>query len=797
MTKVLVTYGTSAYVPAMELLRHTAMTNGGFDKVVVYDQTIIQERVGDERHGSYAWKAAALLRAMRLECRDGDLLAWADSTIAFNAWPFEECRAVLNFFEIGDAAEKGYTIGSYTKPSCLAHMKVNGAEMEAFQVNAAIQVYRKCPEALAFLQTYHHLSQIPDCVGHDTNSPLHRHDQSILSILARRQPSAVIHPDPTQYGMSGKTGSPIDHHRKILKPMQTLVVVTPTTGSDLVALRRCMDSVQQQDIICLRHMIVCDGPEASATTEPLRRAYRHLKVPVAWFDLPYNTGRNRWNGHRIYGAAPFLAQAAHVDGPAQLIAFLDEDNWYSPTHLQQLLDKLISEKLDAVHSLRKIWDRSGFVCDDSCESLGQIAPCSAGNYFLGDTSTWLIRHATAVDAARCWNVRARDPTRPEADQALTKYLLKSAAVGTVRQHSLNYSASSGPLSVSPAYFTHANSIDKWDFVTKPDLYLFHMSPEHTNSFFKQHLDTSRSYLLDEWNMGQGRALHQHFNLINGYACLPHIPQKATVLVHMCLPDQLPLTFLKDRTDLRRLLYTAESPNIRHRAQWQMQFLSSIADDILTYWKPLLSTSASFRSHFCPHNCHHFDSANPHDRLQLLQNRGEPGTICMVLENRSGLEAYEINGVRLSCLDGMRRQWATRLAELDDISVTVHGKGWEANGAWTVQHSSGKFTDERHAVQILSSHSAALIVENCDAEGYVSEKIYDAFMAGAVPIFYNGHEVDFPFTDDVYFNLATCSISSITPQRITEKRAAVYRLRHQMLEAVGAQAYADTVKAVLH
>ena len=793
--RVLVTFGTKEYVPAMELLRHSAMKNAGFDKVVCYDETTIPNRMGPERHGSYVWKPSAILKAMRLECCEGDLLVWADSTMCFGPQAGEvwaACTEPVNCFCIGDAAEKQYTIERYTKPSCLDRMGVGSEDRKRLQVSAALQAYRKCPDALAFLREYETWCGVAECVQHDSRHPSHRHDQSVLSILAHRSLGVLMHADPTQWGSTPA----IDHHRRVLRPMQTLVVVTPTTGRDLDMLRRCLDSVQVQDVICLRHLVVCDGPAASHNTRNIRDQYKKLKVPVAWLDLPYNTGGGQWNGHRVYGTAAFLAQSAHATGPAQLVAFLDEDNWFEEDHLRRLLGEMTAGGHDAVHSLRNIWEGGSFICPDNCESLGRIAPSSLGNYYLADTSTWLIKQRAAVLSAHCWDVKARDPTRPEADRALTTFLMSNFSVGTVRRHTLNYTANSGPLSVTSKFFLSNNRIDGWDFAGRQDLYLFHMSAEKTLEALRDASDGRRSHMLDEWNLAQVRSLWRTHNLINGYKCLPHIPKAANVLVHMCIPDQLPLAFLRDRPDLNRVVYTAESPNIRHQQQWGTDFLGQVADHVLTFWKPLLAARTTFATYPCPHNCHYWDADNPHDRQQLRQNTGEPGTVCMVLENRQGVDEYDIDGVRMQCLDGLRQEWARAVGSQPGLTVTVHGQGWQPDASWQVQSSRGKYGDPMHAVDILQGFSAALIVENCNAEGYVSEKFYDALMAGCVPIFYNRHREDV-VSPDISFNLAVDEPCSITPAAIQSKRGAVLEKREQILRGVGCQAYAGLVERVLY
>jgi hypothetical protein len=47
---------------------------------------------------------------------------------------------------------------------------------------------------------------------------------------------------------------------------------------------------------------------------------------------------------------------------------------------------------------------------------------------------------------------------------------------------------------------------------------------------------------------------------------PNVPHGALCLVALCQPGELPLDFFASRPDLRRVVYTLESPNVRHAAQ---------------------------------------------------------------------------------------------------------------------------------------------------------------------------------------------------------------------------------------
>lgn len=114
-------------------------------------------------------------------------------------------------------------------------------------------------------------------------------------IRARRRaspPDAARQPAPE---------SAVDH--------QALVsIVTPTVGTPF--LPQAANSVQAQTYRWIEHLVVVDGPNSEARVRPmLPAAPRH---PVYVLTLPYNLGGGGFNGHRVYGAAPYLARGRYV-----------------------------------------------------------------------------------------------------------------------------------------------------------------------------------------------------------------------------------------------------------------------------------------------------------------------------------------------------------------------------------------------------------------------------------------------------------------------------------------------------
>ena len=420
--------------------------------------------------------------------------------------------------------------------------------------------------------------------------------------------------DPTQYGVDDPVGpSPgdpasaavLDHHRARLPLGPKVAVVTATVGGP--HLDECVRSVQAQTYANVEHWVIVDGPEFEAAAHAVTDAYAR-RMPLVVVTLPRNTGADGWNGHRVYGAVGHL-----VDAP--LIAFLDEDNAVDPDHVESLVHALAAgaRRTGAqwAYSLRRIVDRDGaFVCNDACESLGGIChTCVGERDRLVDTSCYLMPRELAVDVSPCWNVRFRQPGRVECDRALATALLERCGQGAcTRRHSVAYRVGSSARSVQASFFRENDQ--GYDFENKRDVYVFHFGATQARQYFARRLawlrgscDDGRQDELEEWQMTLWRGLEPTCNVLNGFANLDHIPHGAVCLVAMCHPQQLPLDFFRRRTDLLRVCYTLESPNMRHQAQWDTAFLTSHFDKVLTYWADLLRLLPGTAT-YCPHNTHH-------------------------------------------------------------------------------------------------------------------------------------------------------------------------------------------------
>ena len=158
----------------------------------------------------------------------------------------------------------------------------------------------------------------------------------------------------------------------------TVTVLTPSVGTPQLA--EAVYSVSQQTHP-VRHIVVADGRKhLSEVTKQAMKGWQGDNHTPKIYALPDNTGRNGYNGHKIYA---YFAQLLDTD----YLCLLDEDNTYDPDHVASLYD--IAVKHGYAYSLRKVYDKQGqFICYDTFESIGKYL---SDGYILVDTSSWMLR----------------------------------------------------------------------------------------------------------------------------------------------------------------------------------------------------------------------------------------------------------------------------------------------------------------------------------------------------------------------------------------------------------------------
>ena len=168
-----------------------------------------------------------------------------------------------------------------------------------------------------------------------------------------------------------------------------VAVVTPTIGAK--TLRRCVESVEAQTYGDVTHYIVLDGEEEHGD-----KIWNQLQgaSKVKTIRLQENIGKG-WYGHRVYAACGYLVNA-------DVVCYLDEDNWFEPDHVEKLMD-IIQKGSDWAYSLRKIFNKEGdFICEDNCESLGQWPIYFNPDAHHIDTSSFMVKTDIARKLGQAW-----------------------------------------------------------------------------------------------------------------------------------------------------------------------------------------------------------------------------------------------------------------------------------------------------------------------------------------------------------------------------------------------------------
>ena len=227
-----------------------------------------------------------------------------------------------------------------------------------------------------------------------------------------------------------------------------VAVVTPTIGSE--HLSQCLASVDKQTYQNLTHYIFVDGLEHSYNVAKQLEGASKVRT----VHLEENVGKG-WYGHRVYAACSFLVNA-------DVIIYLDEDNYLEPCHVEKMVNKL-KEGYDWVYSLRKIVDKNGeFICEDNCESLGKWPVFFDDKVFHIDTSCYAVRRNVAVVLGHAWYGQWG------ADRQFFGALKQHRPnFGCTGQYTVNYRLDGNENSVKPEFFAQGNALNQQKYETFP------------------------------------------------------------------------------------------------------------------------------------------------------------------------------------------------------------------------------------------------------------------------------------------------------------------------------------------
>ena len=226
----------------------------------------------------------------------------------------------------------------------------------------------------------------------------------------------------------------------------SILVITPTTGSPELA--DAVQSVLGQVGRDVEHLLVVDGVQfSSKVDEVLNNAGIITGGKVKRIDLPFNTGKDGFYGHRIMAGFGHLINHDYV-------LFLDQDNWFEYDHVESLINIIESKELDWAYSLRQIFDKDkNYITADNCESLGRWPAWVNENAHLIDTSSYCFKTSFFRQVCHIWDYGWGGDRR---FYTILKDHIKHDNYACTGRHTLSYRLGGNEGSVNREFFDEGN-----------------------------------------------------------------------------------------------------------------------------------------------------------------------------------------------------------------------------------------------------------------------------------------------------------------------------------------------------
>jgi len=217
MSVTLISFSTKEYSLSQRLL-NTSARLCGVDNCISYTREDLlktefyrqHSNILDEKRGAgyWLWKPYYILETLN-SLNEGDNLVYADSGILF----WKNIKPLTDLVKDGNGIAlfyNAYQMKCYTKRDLFIALDCDREPyLSAPLVHAGLQVYRKSPNAISFLEEVLKYATQRTLITDDINKSgkpnfegfiEHRHDQSIFALTAHKN-KITIYLDPTEYRM--------------------------------------------------------------------------------------------------------------------------------------------------------------------------------------------------------------------------------------------------------------------------------------------------------------------------------------------------------------------------------------------------------------------------------------------------------------------------------------------------------------------------------------------------------------------------------------------------------------------
>lgn len=224
-------------------------------------------------------------------------------------------------------------------------------------------------------------------------------------------------------------------------------VITATTGSKY--LTETLKSVAEQTYDNIQHLIFVDGTERVPDAMQQLKEFERPGLDV--IILPYPTGTNRFNGHRMYASGSYLCKG-------DWMMWLDDDNTIDPTHIESQYKNVTERPNFWSYSMRKIIDKDGkYVAHDDCESLGQWSTIIHPNDYFVDVNCYFLPRNIAIQMSPVWYRQFRTPGQLEIDRAMYMFVSNNFKdFDSTYEYTVNYRTGNTERSVQSEFFLRGN-----------------------------------------------------------------------------------------------------------------------------------------------------------------------------------------------------------------------------------------------------------------------------------------------------------------------------------------------------